>query len=61
MTTTILPEVLTHKEAAKFLRIHPMTLYVLSRAKKLPVRKMGGQWRYSRTRLEQWMYQGGNA
>ena len=54
-----LPDVLTLKEAAKFLRLHPSTIYTLSQKKKLPVKRVGGQWRYSRTRLSEWIKTGG--
>ena len=54
-----LPDVLTLKEAAKFLRLHPSTIYTLSQKKKLPVKRVGGQWRYSRTKLMEWIRSGG--
>ncbi len=48
-------EVMTMKEAAKYLKIHIMTLYKLAREGDVPVRKVGGQWRFSRKRLREWM------
>ena len=56
-----LPDVLTLKEAAKYLRLHPSTVYTLSQKKQLPVTKVGGQWRYLKSHLEQWLFHGGNA
>ena len=44
-------EILTLKEAARLLRVHPMTLYKLVRRQQVPATKLGGQWRFSHTLL----------
>lgn len=38
-------DVLTLKEVARYLRLHEMTVYGLVRKGKVPMRKVGGQWR----------------
>lgn len=45
------PEVLNIGEAAALLRISKDALYNLAAAKKVPARKMGHQWRFSRSAL----------
>ena len=50
-----MPESLTLDEAAKFLQMHPVTVRRHLRAGKLPGRKIGGEWRISRTALEQFL------
>lgn len=51
--------ILNVREAARYLRIHPITLYKLSRARRVPVQKVGGSWRFHREALDQWMRTGG--
>lgn len=48
-------DVLTADEAAKFLRVSRLTLVKLAQAKKLPSRKVGRQWRFSRGLLDAWI------
>ena len=48
-------EILTLKEAARLLRVHPMTLYKLARRQQVPATKLGGQWRFSHTALLQFI------
>lgn len=44
-------EVLTLRDAAKLLRLNPATVYVLARTNKVPGRKVGRAWRFSRTAI----------
>jgi len=44
-------ELLTPKEAAKFLKIHKVTLYRLVKEDKIPAIKIGKQLRFSKERL----------
>lgn len=46
-----LPEVLTVEEAAVLLRLSAYTVRELARKGKLPARKIGGEWRFSRKAL----------
>lgn len=50
MTDTIL----TTKEAAAWLRIHPATLYRQARDGKIPSFRMGSDYRFSVRQLEEW-------
>ena len=49
------PDVMTLYEVAKYLKLHRMTVYKLVREGKIPALKVGGQWRFSRLRLEAWL------
>lgn len=48
-------KLLTIEEAAKYLDIHPGTLYRWARAKMVPAVKMGKAWRFKKERLEEWI------
>ncbi len=47
--------VLTLEEAASFLKVSQSTLYKLLESDRIPARKLGRRWRFSRTELEQWL------
>ena len=44
----------TAEEIAKVLRLHPYTVRRLSREKKIPAFKFGGQWRFRKDEIEKW-------
>lgn len=46
---------LTAEEAAKYLRVHVKSLYRLAKKEKIPARKVGGQWRFHREALNEWL------
>ena len=46
---------LTVKEVARYLRVNQYTVYRLVTQKKLPAYKVGSQWRFKRSILEQWL------
>lgn len=43
------------KDVAAFLRMAESTVYKLANEGKLPGRKFGGGWRFSRRELERWL------
>jgi excisionase family DNA binding protein len=49
------PDVFTVDEAAAYLRISRRTLYRLAESRRLPARKVGGQWRFHRLVLEKYL------
>jgi excisionase family DNA binding protein len=49
------PEALNLEEAAGFLRIEPQELEGLATRAELPARRIGTQWRFSRTALSAWL------
>lgn len=50
-----MPDVLTLREAAAFLRLSERSLYDLARARKVPAAQLGGKWLFPRARLERWL------
>jgi len=48
-------EVLTTKEASKYLKITPRTLYRHIREHNIPAFKLGREWRFVRSELDRWL------
>jgi PTS system nitrogen regulatory IIA component len=46
---------MTLREVAGYLRLHTATIYRLARAGVIPGVKIGGQWRFSPRRVEEWL------
>jgi excisionase family DNA binding protein len=46
---------MTVREVARYLSIHEMTLYALIHETDIPTVKLGGQWRFKKSRLDQWL------
>lgn len=46
---------LTTKDACKFLRISPRTLYRYIREYNLPAFKLGREWRFVKSELDRWL------
>lgn len=49
-------EILTAKEAATLLKISEYTLRQYAKKGKVPARKIGNQWRFSKDELIEWFY-----
>ncbi len=50
--------VLTVKEVSQYLKLAQSTVYRLAQEQKLPCRKVGGAWRFSRKGIDQWLASG---
>jgi excisionase family DNA binding protein len=48
-------ELLTAKEASKYLKISPRTLYRHIRKHQIPAFKLGGEWRFVKSELDKWL------
>ncbi len=48
-------QVMTVKEVAEFLGVHPMTIYKYARQGKIPGFKIGVDWRFNKRSIEKWM------
>jgi excisionase family DNA binding protein len=51
----MLPDVLTLRETAAYLRLSERSLYELARARRVPAVQLGGKWLFVRTRLDRWL------
>jgi len=49
------PEVMDLEEAAALLRLAPETLRTLAEAQRIPARRVGEEWRFSRQALLEWL------
>jgi len=49
---------MTPKEAAKYLGLHLITVYRLIKKGELPGFKVGGQWRFKKDVLDEWIQRG---
>jgi len=50
-------EILTTKEVAEYLNIHPLTVHRYAREGKIPAFKIGTDWRFHKKYLEEWIKQ----
>ena len=48
-------QIMTPKEAAKYLGLHLITIYRLIKKGELPSFKIGGQWRFKKDLLDSWI------
>ena len=46
--------ILTLKEVADYLRVHPSTVYRLVNASEIPSFKIGSNWRFSLDSIDRW-------
>jgi excisionase family DNA binding protein len=47
-------DIFTIRELSEHLRVHPTTIYRLLRQGRLPGFRVGSNWRFNRTAIEQW-------
>ncbi|MGE5307935.1 MAG: helix-turn-helix domain-containing protein [Deltaproteobacteria bacterium] len=48
-------EILTAKDVAEYLQIHPLTVHRYAREGKIPAFKIGTDWRFHKKLIEQWI------
>ncbi len=48
-------QIMTPKEAAKYLGFHLVTVYRLLKKNLVPAIKIGGQWRFKKDVLDAWL------
>jgi excisionase family DNA binding protein len=48
-------QIMTPKEAAKYLGLHIVTIYRLLKKREIPGTKIGGQWRFKKDLLDAWL------
>jgi excisionase family DNA binding protein len=54
-------ELMTAEETCRYLKITPRTLYRYLRNRQIPAFKLGKEWRFVRSDLEQWIRNRTNA
>jgi len=48
-------EIMTVKDVAEYLNIHPLTVQKYARAGKIPAFKIGTDWRFHKVYIEKWI------
>ena len=48
-------EIMTAKEVAEYLSIHPLTVHKYAREGKIPAFKIGTDWRFHKKHIERWI------
>lgn len=48
-------EIMTAKEVAEYLNLHPLTVHKYARAGKIPAFKIGTDWRFHKKYIERWI------
>lgn len=48
-------EILTTKEVADYLNLHPLTVHRYAREGKIPAFKIGTDWRFHKKYIERWI------
>jgi len=48
-------EILTIEEVAAYLRLTPQTIYRWAQEKRIPAVKLGKEWRFRRSIIDQWL------
>jgi excisionase family DNA binding protein len=46
--------ILTVRELADYLRVHPITVYRLLRTKQIPGFRVGSEWRFDMSTIDRW-------
>jgi excisionase family DNA binding protein len=50
-------EIMTTKEIAEYLQLHPLTVHRLAREGRIPAFKIGTDWRFHKKHIERWIKQ----
>ncbi len=48
-------KIMTAKEVAEYLSIHPLTIHKYARQGKIPAFKIGANWRFLRKSIDKWI------
>jgi len=49
-------KVLNVRELAKYLGVHPITIYNYLKRKEIPAFRMGKSWRFNRESIDKWRF-----
>ena len=54
-----MPEIMTTREVAKYLRLHEITICKLAGDGKIPAIRIGKVWRFVKENIDEWISSGG--
>jgi len=49
--------IMTLEEVAEYLRVKPQTIYTWAQEKKIPAAKLGKEWRFRKSMIDNWFNQ----
>jgi excisionase family DNA binding protein len=50
-------DIMTLEEVATYLRLKPQTIYTWAQDKKIPAAKLGKEWRFKKSIVDEWFMQ----
>ena len=50
-------KIMTLEEVATYLRLKPQTIYTWAQEKKIPAAKLGKEWRFKKSIIDEWYLQ----
>ena len=50
-------DVMTLEEVAAYLKVKPQTIYTWAQEKKIPAAKLGKEWRFRKSIIDEWFVQ----
>jgi excisionase family DNA binding protein len=50
-------DIMTLEEVARYLRLKPQTIYTWAQDKKIPAAKLGKEWRFKKSLIDEWFVQ----
>jgi len=50
-------EIMTLEEVAAYLRLKPQTIYTWAQQNKIPAAKLGKEWRFKKSIIDEWYLQ----
>jgi excisionase family DNA binding protein len=50
-------DIMTLEEVAAYLKLKPQTLYTWAQEKKIPAAKIGKEWRFKKSLIDEWFIQ----
>jgi excisionase family DNA binding protein len=48
-------DILTLEEVAAYLKLKPQTIYTWAQEKKIPAAKLGKEWRFKKSIIDEWI------
>jgi excisionase family DNA binding protein len=50
-------DIMTLEEVAAYLKVKPQTIYTWAQEKKIPAAKLGKEWRFRKSLIDEWFIQ----
>jgi excisionase family DNA binding protein len=50
-------DIMTLEEVAAYLKLKPQTIYTWAQEKRIPAAKLGKEWRFKRSIIDEWIVQ----